>query len=538
MHPNPNVAAAASVLLQRALAARANNERRLEERRMLTEKLDETREECRSFHGFTKKAWHVLEPGTDFKDNWHLGALADHLEAVHRGEITRLQINEPPGMMKSLQTSVMFGAWEWGPRNTPWLRYLTTSYREDYALRDSRKMRDLVQSEWYRTLYPFIELTRDGEKDFENTHRGSRKAVPFKSLTAGRGNRLIVDDPHSVDQAESPVEREGAVRTYRESATSRLNDPEKDAIILIMHRLHPEDICGEIERLGLPYVRLILPMEYTRSLTVKTPYFTDPRTTEGELLFPNRLGKAKLEDTKKELGPHAYDTQYQQRARARAGSFYFNEENLLEPIPANDPEATPTYRPIPQPTKCDAVFAVVDSATKVGKGNDGTGVKYYAYTRHPTRKLAVLDWDLTQMEASVLEHWLPNVALRGEELAKECGARGGYTGVWIEDKDSGQILLQQARKRSMKVHAIPAELTAMGKDGRAVNISGYVFKGLVRYTEYAYNKTSVYKGRSKNHSFDQVTTFRMATGTPHDEDEMFDCFCYGVALTLGDGKGN
>lgn len=507
-----------------------------EERRILSERLEEIREKCKSFHGFTKEAWHVLEPSTPFKDNWHLGAVAEHLEAINRKQIRRLMVNEPPGMMKSLQCSVLFNAWEWGPAMMPGMRYLTTSYREDYALRDSRKSRDLIQSEWYQTLYPSIKLTRDGEKDFENNFRGVRKAVPFKSLTAGRGNRLIIDDPHSVDQAESILEREGAVRTFRESATSRLNDPETDAIIVIMHRLHPADICGTIEELGLEYTRLILPMEYARSITVKTPWFEDPRTDEGQLLFPERLGKEKLDATKVELGPHAYDTQYLQRPRAREGSYFFNTEQLLEP--RIDDAGITTYHPSPQPTRCDAVFAVVDSATKVGKGRDGTGVKYFAYVRFPIRKLFILDWDLQQMEAAVLEHWLPNVATRGEELAKECGARGGYTGCWIEDKDSGQILIQQATKRKMKVHAIIEELTAMGKDGRAVNISGYVYKGLVRYTEHAFNKTWVYKGRSKNHSLEQVTTYRMGHGTPLDEDELFDCFNYGVAITLGDVKGN
>ena len=102
----------------------------------------------------------------------------------------------------SLIASVLWETWEWGPAGKPGLRYLTTSYKEAYARRDSRKHRDLVQSEWYRTLWPHVVLERDNEVDFENTFKGARRAVPFRSLTAGRGNRLVIDDPHSTEQVE------------------------------------------------------------------------------------------------------------------------------------------------------------------------------------------------------------------------------------------------------------------------------------------------------------------------------------------------
>lgn len=502
---------------------------RLQQQRTL-ERLQEIRETCKTLHGFIRESWHVLEPGTEFKDNWHLGALAEHLEAVHNKQITRLQINQPPGTMKSLISSVMFEAWEWGPGARPNMRYLTTSYQEGYARRDSRKHRDLVQSEWYQMLWPDVKLTRDNEMDFENNFRGGRRAVAFASLTAGRGNRLIIDDPHSTEQVESVSEIQRASRIFRESATSRLNDPETDAIIVIMHRLHPEDVCGIIDQLGLPYVKLVLPMEYVRSTTVQTPWFTDPRKEDGELLFPSRLSRERLEQNKIELGPHAYDTQYQQMPRAREGSYFFSVENLLIK------EGEKLY-PKPMPKSCDAVYAVIDTATKIGRGRDGTGVTYWAYTKHPEPSLCVIDWDVQQIEASLLEVWLPTVLKRCEQLATMCAARMGTLGAWIEDKDSGQILLQQALRRGLNVHAIESKLTSAGKEGRAISVSGYVYRGLVKVCAPAYEKTMVYKGRSKNHLVDQLTTFRMGIGTPADEDELFDTFCYGVAITLGNDEG-
>ena len=95
-----------------------------------------------------REAWHVLEPTTPYVHGWHHDAICEHLEAITKRQITRLQINQPPGTMKSLVASVLWEAWEWGPAGMPGLRYLTTSYTETYARRDSRRMRDLVLSEW------------------------------------------------------------------------------------------------------------------------------------------------------------------------------------------------------------------------------------------------------------------------------------------------------------------------------------------------------------------------------------------------------
>lgn len=516
--------AAANVLLERAAEMR----RAERERKELAERLDEVRENCKTLHGFIRESWHVLEPRTDFKDNWHIGAVCDHLEAVNKRQIPLLQINMPPGTMKSFTVSVAFNPWEWGPCGMPGMRYITTSYREDLTNRDSRKSRNLIKSEWYQTLWPTVQLTRAGDSEFENTAFGRRKAIPFMSLTGDRGNRVIIDDPHSLKQAESEVERPATVQLFREMVPSRVNDPVNDSIIVMMQRTHPEDVCGVIEELGMPVVRLILPMEFNRSLTVKTPWFTDPRTKEGELLHPERYPGDKLAKDKIFLGPHAYDTQYQQMPRARAGSYFFSQEQLLEEQPDK------TFRPVARPTNCDIVFAVVDSASKVGKERDGTGVKYFAYTRHPVPSCVVLDWDIVQIQANLLSTWLPGVINQCEAFAAECGARSGSAGVYVEDKDSGVALIQEATSKQLPVQAIASEFTALGKHGRAVSVGGYVNNKWVRFCEQAFTKTTVYKGRTRNHALHQVTTYRVGVGTPNDEDELFDCFCYGLFLVFGD----
>lgn len=500
----------------------------------LDDALARSREHCSTLIGFVREAWHVLEPATPYVYCWHHEAMCEHLEAITRGEIKRLQINQPPGTMKSLISSVIWEAWEW--THTPSMRYLTTSYQDTYVRRDCRKHRDLVMSEWYQMRWPTVRITRDSEKDFENTDRGGRLGMPFASLTAGRGNRVVIDDPHSTEEVESDADRERAARIFTESVPSRVNDPEKDAIIVNMHRLHPGDLCGIIEEKGLPYVKLVIPMEYFRSVQVLTPFYKDPRTEDGELLCEHRISRTSVEQTKLEVGPHAYATQFQQQPKAREGAYFFKMEHILEEVLVGEEKQRV---PLDYPKPCEAVFAVVDSASKTGKQNDATGVTYYALVSYPVKKVVVLDWDITQIEANLLVAWLPSVFKRLEELANQCSATLGSLGAFVEDKDSGVTIIQHAQspENGWPVHAIPHKITQAGKDGRAISCSGYVFKGLVRISKYAHEKTVMYKGKDKNHLEYQVTNYRIGYGTPTDEDELFDCFCYGAAIAFGDREG-
>ena len=124
-----------------------------------------------------------------------------------------------------------------------------------------------------------------------------------------------------------------------------------------------------------------------------------------------------------------------------------------------------------------------------------------------------------------------------EELSRLCRARFGSLGAWIEDKNSGTILLQQAQRRGMPAQAIDSKLTAMGKDERAINVSGYVHRGNVKYSDHAFNKVSIYKQKSRNHLLDQVESFRIGDKKSDREDDLLDTFCYGIAIALGNAEG-
>lgn len=306
-------------------AIRAERQRRAEraERERVSRDAEAIRGRCVSLAGFVREAWHVVEPTAVLVWNWHLDALCAHLEAISDGRINRLLANVPPGSSKSLVVSVMWQAWEWGPRGLPANRFLTTSFNEGPVKRDTRKCRDLMLSDWYRSLWPDVRLVRTAELSFANDKTGTREGVAFGSLTSQRGDRLILDDPHSVETAESEAERAATTRKFREGALNRLNDQERSAIVVIMQRLHEDDVAGTILKLGMEYVHLCLPMEFEAERRCATEIgFVDPRQNDGDLLDPVRFSRETVERLKRDMGAYAYAGQYQQRPAPREGGMF------------------------------------------------------------------------------------------------------------------------------------------------------------------------------------------------------------------------
>jgi predicted phage terminase large subunit-like protein len=280
----------------------------------------------KSFSYFVKEAWHVIEPSTNLKWGWAMDAICEHLQAVTNEEIFRLLMNVPPGTSKSTLTSVMWPAWEWAIGLTS-KRYLSTAHKQDLATRDNLKCRRLIQSEWYQARFPHVELVLDqnAKTKFENTKTGFREAMAFKSMTGSRGDRVILDDPLSVDDANSDAELLAAELAFTETLPTRVNN-EKSAIVVIMQRISEKDTSGIILDRNLDFTHLCLPMEYEADKKCKTIIgFSDPREEEGELLFPERFGKEQVDQLKLTMGSFAVAGQFQQRPVPRGGGL-FNRE--------------------------------------------------------------------------------------------------------------------------------------------------------------------------------------------------------------------
>lgn len=280
----------------------------------------------RSLADFAKMAWPVLEPATPLKWGWGLDVICEHLEAVSRGEILRLLMNVPPGSMKSLLTGVIWPAWEWGPRGDPSKRYLGTAHKQDLAVRDNMKCRRLITSRWYQKMWPVV-LTSDqnAKTKFENDATGFREAMAFTSMTGSRGDRVMLDDPHSVDDANSPVKLESDILTFREALPSRVNN-DQSAIVIIMQRLNEKDISAVAKDLG--YHHLCIPMRYEEGRNDITWRPQSPCC--GDLFFPERFPETQVAELERTLGAYATAGQLQQRPAPRDGGLF--KRSWFEPI--------------------------------------------------------------------------------------------------------------------------------------------------------------------------------------------------------------
>ena len=322
-----------------ALAARA-----LANKSITLRELDRLDAES-SLLDFIKLGWHALEPGTKFVSGWAVEAICEHLEAVSNGQIKRLLINVPPGCTKSMTTNVFWPAWEWGPRQHPHLRYISASYAGELSVRDNLRCRDLMMSEWYRGLWGHrfkFKGDQNAKIRYENDKAGWRFASSVgANLTGHRGDRIIVDDPHSVQKVESEVDRDTALRWFAETLPTRLNDLDESCIVVIMQRVHERDVSGLVLAKQMGYDHLMLPMEFEPDhphLSSTALNFKDPRTTLGELLWPERFSAKAVEHLKSQFrawgGTYAEAGQLQQRPTPRGGGMFQRKDfHILDEAP-------------------------------------------------------------------------------------------------------------------------------------------------------------------------------------------------------------
>jgi predicted phage terminase large subunit-like protein len=269
------------------------------------------------------QAWHVLELEVRFIDGMHVRAVCEHLQAVSKGRIKNLAINIPPGHAKSLLVAVFWPTWSWIDR--PESRWLFSSHRADLATRDSVKCRRLIESDWFQERWSDkFQLTTDQNTKtrFENSRTGCRLVVPMTGGTGERGDFVVVDDPHSVDGAESAAERKAAVEWWSGTMSTRLNDFATGHKVVVQQRLHQADVTGDLLERKADYELLCLPAEFEPERRCVTSIWQDPRKESGELLWPEKISKQDLESLKVTLGSYRYAGQYQQRPTPACGAIF------------------------------------------------------------------------------------------------------------------------------------------------------------------------------------------------------------------------
>lgn len=408
---------------------------------------------CRQrFDLFLRRVMATVSPGVAFVPNWHLEAMAEHLHACARGDITRLIINLPPRMLKSTLVSVAWPAWLLG--HEPTRRMMAASYAQSLATKHSTDCRLVMQSAWYQRAFPKTRLSDDqNEKDrFVTTARGHRLAVSVGGAAVGEGGTvLIVDDPLNPLQAHHRTQREAANAWFDHSFATRLDDKQRGAIVVVMQRLHAEDLSGYLLAKG-GWDHLCLPAIAPTRMTLGCGQWRYTRC-EGEVLHPAREPLALLEQTRRELGSANFAAQYQQ-------------------APVNEHAAVIPTRWFPRYRRAAEQGQVVqswDTGIKAGAQHDASvclTVRRHA-EGHDVLEIREVRLEYPALKRLMLaqaEAWQPEAIL-------------------VEDKGSGQSLLQDLRHASSWPWL--AQLPQGDKLTRLMRVSPMLEAGQVRLPDDA-----------------------------------------------------
>jgi predicted phage terminase large subunit-like protein len=374
------------------------------------------------FTAFIQRCFQTVVPGQSFLGNWHIEAIAYHLERVRRGEIRRLIITLPPRNLKSICASVAFPAYVLG--HDPKRRIVCASYAQDLSAKHARDCRLVIESPWYPRVFPNtrIDPRKNTEAEFETTRHGYRMATSVGGTLTGRGgDTLLIDDPMKPGEAMSEARRRAVAEWYDATLASRLDQKTQGAIVLIMQRLHVDDLVGHLLRKGEPWVHLDLPAIAVVPQEIPISEGKVYRRAAGELLHPEREPQHILDDLKTAMGTLAFSAQYQQAPVPPGGSLilwkWFRR-----------------YEGAPKRSTSGRIIQSWDTASKADDRNDYSVCTTW-WMEKKTREYYLLD---------VLRERLEYPDLRRRIVAHAQAHRAST--VLIEDAGSGMHLAQDLRR--------------------------------------------------------------------------------------------
>lgn len=288
-----------------------------------------TREKAeRSLPEFIRQAWPVIEPGTEYVDSWHIHLIGEYMEAVNAGQIRRLIINIPPRHMKSLEVTVCYPVWTWIKH--PEKRFIKVSYSDSLSRKHNIIARDIITSRWYQERWgDRFSLKEDvnRQSEFKNNAQGFMISTSVGgALTGEGGDVIIIDDPQNPLMANSETERQASVNFFKNTLQTRLNNPQTGAFIVIMQRLHENDLTGHILSEKLGYEHLCLPAIAEKKTTVVFPMSGKEIIREpGDILNEGRFNRDVLDGLKKSMGSVQFAGQFQQTPAPAEGIIFKRE---------------------------------------------------------------------------------------------------------------------------------------------------------------------------------------------------------------------
>ena len=375
----------------------------------------------RDLVSFIERAFYELNPQAVFLPSTYIELMAARLEDCRMGRTKRLIINLPPRALKSIAVSVAFVAWLLG--HDPAKQIICASYGQDLADKHARDCRTLMNSSSYRGLFPGTVLspTKQSVNDFMTTDQGFRMATSVGGVLTGRGaDYIILDDILKPDDALSETRRRAANEWYFNSLLSRLNSKENGVIILVMQRLHQEDLVGEVlEREHWEVLCLPAIAEEDESYIITSALGTrEYRRTAGEALHPERESLPTLEAIRQTVGEYTFQSQYQQRPIPLAGGLI--KSDWLQ-----------YYEPSMLPKRLNLVIQSWDTANTSGELSDFSVCTTWAFFDKRFYLLDVFRKRLSypELKRAVVDQW----------------KRHKPSKVLIEEKSSGISLLQDLR---------------------------------------------------------------------------------------------
>lgn len=274
----------------------------------------------RFFHQFLERSFRTLNGDEPFLPNWHLEAMSHLLEQARVGTTRRLIINVPPRSLKSIAASAALPAFVLG--HDPGARIICVSYAKDLASDFHRAFRTIVESAWYRRIFPEMVLAKNTEGLIETTRGGKRMATSIEGAVTGFGaDFIIIDDPMQPNDAASELERLKVIRYYRKTLFSRLNRKINGRIILVMQRMHEEDLTGYLLRTGRgKWTLLSIPAIATHDSDFELPEGRLHHRRAGDILHPAYEPLEALTEIRQELTSADFEALYQQNPVPEEGN--------------------------------------------------------------------------------------------------------------------------------------------------------------------------------------------------------------------------
>jgi predicted phage terminase large subunit-like protein len=414
----------------------------------------------RDFASFIHKSFCTINPNTSYQHNWHIELIADYLESVRNGKIKRLIINMPPRALKSVCVSVAWPCWLLG--HNPATRIMVASYAQMLSIKHSLDSKLIMNAPWYKKIFPRTILSRKHNQTskFLTTENGFRFATSVGGSATGEGGDiLIIDDPHNPNHIHSPKLRERAILWFDQTFVTRLNNKNTGSIILVMQRLHENDLSGYLssqknwELLTIP---AIADEDINYNIASKSY-----RYHSGDLLNKERDVMEDLQLLESQIGIKNFAAQY-----------------LQKPLPANYSilsfDDMHFYEQFPE--KFDYFIHSWDTAIKINEDADYSVGSVWGACKGRYYLVNLIRQKFTYPELkSMVERTCANYYPRD---------------LLIEDKASGQALIQDLRLA--RYHNIVPILPKQDKITRFASIVPTIQAGYILFpTKAVYYKAMI-----------------------------------------------